>query len=266
MRLTARGPRRHVAVVMHDVADSRWAGCARVLAQAQRVARECDVVLPLTLLVVPRMHGQPASAEFLHWLRRQAQAGHELALHGYTHLDDGPAAAGPLEHWRRHWYTAGEGEFAALGREQAAERLQLGLQWAEREGLPMAGFVAPAWLLGDGGWDAVRAGPFAYTCTLGRVVALPGGEALAAPSFVFSTRAAWRVHASVAWNRLLGLTQRQRPLQRFELHPADCDAGAVSRCWSDLLRSALRSRHPVTLGQAAAIARRLGTRPATAAG
>lgn len=262
MRLTASGPQRHVAVVVHDVADSRWAGCTRVIAQAQRIARECGVVLPMTLLVVPRMHGEPASPEFVRWLRRQAEAGHELALHGYTHLDDGPAPAGLLERWRRRWYTAGEGEFSALGREQASERLRLGLEWAGREGLTMDGFVAPAWLLGDGAWDALRAGPFAYTSTLGRVVALPGGQALAAPSFVFSTRAAWRVHASVAWNGLLGLTLRQRPLQRFELHPADCDTGTVSRCWGELLRAALRCRRPVTLGQAASLARRLGTQPA----
>jgi len=257
-------PRRHVTVVVHDVAASRWAGCARVIAQAQRIAREHGVALPMTLLVVPRMHGEPAPPDFLHWLRRQARAGHELALHGYTHLDEGPEPAGVLERWRRRWYTAGEGEFAALGREQAAEHLRLGLQWAEREGLPMSGFVAPAWLLGDEAWQAVRAGPFAYTCTLGRIVALPGGEALAAPSFVFSTRAAWRVHASVAWNGLLGLTQRRRLLQRFELHPADCDADAVSRCWGDLLRRALRRRQPVTLAGAAAIARDRAMRSATA--
>ncbi|MGC4079994.1 MAG: DUF2334 domain-containing protein [Rubrivivax sp.] len=257
-------PRRHVAVVVHDVAASRWAGCARVIAQAQRIARERGVKLPMTLLVVPQMHGQAAPPDFLHWLRRQARAGHELALHGYTHLDEGPEPTSLLERWRRQSYTAGEGEFAALGREQAAERLRLGLQWAEREGLPMAGFVAPAWLLGDEAWHAVRAGPFGYTCTLGRIVALPGGEALAAPSFVFSTRAAWRVHASVAWNGLLGLTQRWRLLQRFELHPADCDADAVSRCWGDLLRRALQRRQPVTLTEAAAIARRHGTQPAMA--
>lgn len=265
MSVLAGPARRHVAVVLHDVADSRWAGCARVIAQAQRIARECGVTLPLTLLVVPRMHGEPASPEFVRWLRRQARAGHELALHGYTHRDEGPAPAGLVERWKRRWYTAGEGEFAALDREQAAERLQRGLAWADREGLPIAGFVAPAWLLGEEGREAVRAGPFAYTCTLARVVALPGGQTLHAPSFVFSTRAAWRVHASIAWNGLLGLSQHRALLQRFELHPADCDSSAVALCWATLLRRALNRRHALTLGDAAAIARRLGTSPATVA-
>ncbi|MBZ8140119.1 DUF2334 domain-containing protein [Rubrivivax gelatinosus] len=261
----AAAPRRHVAVVLHDVAPSRWAGCTRVIAQCQQVARHAGVTLPLTLLVVPEMHGEPASPEFLRWLRRQVQLGHELALHGYSHHDDGPRPKNLAEHLLRRWYTDNEGEFAALAHEPAAERLRAGLAWAEHHGLPIAGFVAPAWLMSPGAWSAVRAAPFDYTCTLAGVHALPGGEALHARSFVFSTRAAWRRQASLLWNRTLGLAQYRAPLQRFELHPSDCDQASVSRCWSTLLERALRQREPLKMAEAAALARRTGTPPARAA-
>lgn len=245
-----------VCVVLRDVSPARWQGCQRVLSELRRCATEAGVVLPLTLLVVPRMHGDAAlPPRYLHWLRGMAHAGHELALHGLTHRDEGPPLRG-LRDWlmRRH-YTAGEGEFAALSRAQATERLIEARDWARAHGLRMSGFVAPAWLLGPGGLQAAVDAGFRHTCTLNQVIALPQRQAMPAPSLVFSTRAAWRRGMSLAWNGLRAHRARRAPLLRLELHPDDGDHHDVVRCWTRLLEDALRTRTPLRLAEAAQMAR-----------
>ncbi|MEK8029439.1 polysaccharide deacetylase family protein [Ideonella sp. DXS29W] len=248
---------RCLSVVLHDVSPATWPACRRVMSEVRRVAQREGVALKLTLLVVPAMHGQPATPDFVRLLRRLAQHGHELALHGLTHQDDGPRASSWIDHVRRHWYTAGEGEFAALGHQEAAARIELGRRWASALGLPMRGFVAPAWLLSPSAWRAVQRAGFAYTCTLNRFMVLPGSQWLAARSVVFSTRAAWRRLASVAWNSALSWWLRPAPLLRLELHPSDADHSMVRRCWAGILAHALREgRRPVRLGDVAQELRR----------
>ncbi len=250
----AAAPPRYVTVVLHDVAPASWPACLRVLARLQTLAQQAGVVLPVSLLVVPQMHGQAATPHFVRWLRRLARSGHELVLHGWTHRDEAPAAGGLRDRALRRWYTAGEGEFAALQQQEAAQRLAWGSAWAAAARLPMPGFVAPAWLLSPPALDAVAAAGFGYTCTLTQIVRLPQREALHARSLVFSTRSGWRRVLSVAWNTLLGAWQRKAPLLRLELHPADADHAAVCRCWTALLKRALRERQPLQLGQAALLA------------
>ena len=95
--------------------------------------------------------------------RRAPRGGDEIALHGWTHLDEG-RPHGRVDRLRRELYTRGEGEFWALARRGgAAASLRHRLVRGQR--LAAAGFVAPAWLLGPGGGRPWRA-PFAYTSTL----------------------------------------------------------------------------------------------------
>ncbi|WP_310346418.1 polysaccharide deacetylase family protein [Pelomonas aquatica] len=250
---------RDLCVVLHDVAPSRWEGCQRVLGHVRRCADAAGIELPLTLLVVPHMHGDTAlPARYLRWLHRMAGAGHELCLHGLTHRDEGPPARGLREHLLRRHYTAGEGEFAALTREQALAKLREGRAWAKALGLSMDGFVAPAWLMSPASLKAVGKAGFRHTCTLTEVIALPQRQALKAPSLVFSTRAAWRRQLSRAWNTYLAHQARDTRLLRLELHPGDAEHPDILRCWTGLLTEALRSRMPLRLGEAAMLARRLG--------
>jgi hypothetical protein len=229
-----------------------------VLAELDGCAREAGIALPLTLLVVPRMHGDAAlPAPYLRWLYAQAAAGHELALHGLTHRDEGPPSRGLRELLLRRVYTASEGEFAALTEVQAAGRLREGRAWARALGLEMDGFVAPAWLLSRPALKAVALAGFTHTCALTQVIALPQRQALASPSLVFSTRSGWRRRVSLAWNTHLARRSRDARLLRLDLHPGDADQPDVLRCWRGLLLDALRERVPVRLGEAAQLARRL---------
>ncbi|MGE5384568.1 MAG: DUF2334 domain-containing protein [Betaproteobacteria bacterium] len=237
-----------VAIVLHDVAPATWPACQRVLQCVAAIAP-----LPVTLLVVPRYHRNPPDLPvdaWLAWLDAAAARGDELALHGYTHLDEGQPQ-GWVDRLRRRCYTAGEGEFSSLSHTEAAWRLKAGLRWFRQHDWPLHGFVAPAWLMSEGTWTAIRELRFAYTCTLSRLVAFPSGRSLQSQSIVYSTRAGWRRSLSLPWNAMVARRQRQAPLLRFELHPGDADYDAIRDSWTGLLRHALADgRRAVTLDQA----------------
>jgi len=238
-----------VSVTLHDVAPATLARCQQLIDRLQRIAP-----MAFTLLVVPYYHGQRSSAGFDEWLDARRQAGDELALHGLTHHDDGTPADW-LDHVRRRWYTDGEGEFAALDMADATRRFNAGRRWFARRRWPVRGFVAPAWLLGEGAWRALRRQPFDYTCTRTALLALPSNGAdaiscmLPARSIVYSTRAAWRRRLSLPWNRFVARLEGAANWMRFELHPSDVEHDAVCESALDLLERAIaQGRQPLTLG------------------
>jgi uncharacterized protein len=235
-------PQRWLCVSLHDVAPATWASCQRVLSAIREVAE-----IPLTLLVVPAYHGQcSAQREFEEAITTELLAGHELALHGYFHLD--PQVPSDVIDWvRRRIYTAGEGEFCGLSEEEARERLTLGARWFAARGWPLSGFVAPAWLLGSGAWKALRTqNQLQYTSTLTQLIALPELRPIPAPCLTYSVRSAWRRPTSIVWNTLLSRITENAPVLRLGLHPNDAESLSVRRSWQRLLERALTDRTPAT--------------------
>jgi len=202
----------------------------------------------VTILAVPRYHGEAPTPAFEAWLGERSARGDELALHGCTHRDDG-APQGWLDGLRRSRYTRGEGEFWSLSRAEALARIDVGIEWFAKNGWPLAGFVAPAWLLGPGAREAVGERPFDYTATLRQLVHLPTQVAETSQSVVYSTSSAWRRQSSLAWNALVDLAERGNPVLRLELHPHDADHAGVRRSWQRLLERALRERDALTVEQ-----------------
>lgn len=152
-----------LCVAIHDVAPATWSDCLVLLDAVRAVAPR----LSLTFLVVPRYHGSAPPAPAMEAALSQLLAeGHELALHGYTHLDSGLRRSGLRDHLVRRMYTTGEGEFAAIDEMEALLRLDLGLSWFAARGWPVQGFVPPAWLTSSGARAAVRKRPFSYTTSM----------------------------------------------------------------------------------------------------
>jgi len=238
-----------LCVVLHDVAPATHAACERTLHAVRDVA---DV--PVTLLAVPRYHCEPSPAAFGEWLRERSAAGDEVALHGYTHIDEG-VPRNFVDHLRRRHYTRGEGEFADLSITEAMRRLTAGVRWFARQRLPLQGFVAPAWLMSLGTWEALRWLDLSYTCTLRRLVLLPDRRHLTSQSLVYSSSSAWRRQASLAWNAAVAAMQRNNPLLRLELHPQDVDHAAIRRSWQRLLEAHLAGRRARTLAHVADVFR-----------
>jgi predicted deacetylase len=231
-----------LCVSIHDVAPDTWPQCER-LGQAVRAVAD----IPLTWLVVPRYHGRAPSAPAMQRALGSLLArGHELALHGYTHLDSAAAQSGLRSRFLRTVYTQGEGEFAAIGEEQARERIALGLAWFAERGWPVRGFVPPAWLLGDAAWRVLREFPFEYTTTMGRFHLLREQRALWSPSLVYTARNAAGRLLSPRVNGGLAMLLAPHPLVRLSLHPRDAHSAALVRHAQHLIERLLAERVPRT--------------------
>ena len=233
---------------IHDVAPATWPDCLR-LWQAVRAVAD----IPLTWLVVPRYHGRRGGGrlcsvrDYEQAIERLLMQGHELALHGYTHLDRGPPPASLREAYWRRVFTQGEGEFAALDAVQARERLALGVAYFARRGWPLRGFVAPAWLLGDGAWAALRDSDFLYTSTLRHFHVLGARPmALPATSLLYASRnAAGRMLSRLALSGA-ATSLAQAPLVRLALHPRDARHPALLRHMQRTVEALLAGRAPLT--------------------
>jgi predicted deacetylase len=152
---------------------------------------------------------------------------------------------------------------AARPREKATlQRLGSSRARADAQGLRVEGFLAPGWLFDDRDRVAAAAAGFAWACTSERVVALPGGQAVATARLVFGARARWLAAASALWTCMHAWRARGAPVLRLELHPDGVDSPVVRRCWTRLLARALHDRRPLKLGDLAVQAREAGTPPA----
>ena len=240
---------RSVCIAIHDVAPATWPQCETLLDLVERLGAP-----PATLLVVPDYHRRgrvDRDPAFLRAIDRRIARGDEIALHGYLHLDDGPSPHSPFEWLKRRVLTAGEGEFAALTEHESATRLGEGLRVFERLGWDVAGFVAPAWLLGDGARAALAKTPLRYTSTHAHLERLADGRRIAAPAISASTRSAWRRWTSRRWLRLARAVLRNEPIVRVALHPADAGDARILEAWHALLAALAADR--VALTKSAAI-------------
>ena len=235
-----------LCVSIHDVAPATWDDCARLAAALRSVAD-----IPFSWLVVPRYHDRlDDDAAMRAGLDAALARGDELVLHGYTHLDTEARADNLRQRFLRGVYTRREGEFAALPAGEARRRIELGLDWFRERGWTASGFVPPAWLMGEGAWDALEDFDFAYTTTFARfhllggvgrqhktgglgkrfghmetlperLVNTPGGPALFAPSLVYAARnRSGRLLSPIAAG-LAARWQAGAPLVRLSLHPPD---------------------------------------------
>jgi len=234
---------RSLLVVLHDVAPQTWPVWAPLVAELDRMGP-----VPLSLLVVPDYHGGgPLAAHpgFVAAVERRLARGDEAVLHGYHHRDGAPAPGGPVGWFMRRVYTR-EGEFWTLGRDEARGLLERGMGAFERLGWPLAGFVAPAWLLSAGTRAALRDTPLRYTTTPGRFYALPDFAPVAAPGLVWSARSAWRRAASRLWSERQLRRHRRAPVLRLGLHPADLAHPGARRFWLEVIGRLARERTPMT--------------------
>ncbi len=250
MTPAGNAPRQQAMVVsLHDVSPRTRPVFEEMLAElaACGVARTA-------LLVIPDHHHRGhmlADAGFCRWLEGLAGQGHELVVHGYYHQR--PARPGETW-WQRgitRLYTQGEGEFYDLPKDEALSRLAAAREEFRGLAAPApVGFIAPAWLLGAEGAEAVREAGFRYTTYLTGMcdfrVGEKGGGFIPARSLVYSCRNRWRRAASLLWNAGLARRLRGQPLLRLSLHPPDYQHAGIWRQVRRLVGEALAEREPMT--------------------
>ncbi|WDY58968.1 DUF2334 domain-containing protein [Pseudomonas sp. PSKL.D1] len=233
-----------VMLVLHDIAPETWPDYEPFVQAVDEMGN-----VPMTWLVVPDFHHRNLLARaptFCKLLDRRLARGDELALHGYFHADDGPSPRTPGEFFMRRIYTH-EGEFYALDQLQALQRLEEGLALFDRQGWPVAGFVAPAWLMSPGTRQALCQLPLRYTSTPRHLYRLPDFTAFEAPGLVWSARSAWRRGLSRVVCDWQCRRWRTAETLRLGLHPVDMRHRSSRNYWLRTLDALLlQGREPLT--------------------
>jgi predicted deacetylase len=198
----------------------------------------------VAMLVVPNHWGDAPivpGSPFASRLRRWADEGVEMFLHGFYHRDDS-RHAGASEKLRARLMTAGEGEFLGLSRGEAAERIAAGRKMIEYvTGTPVAGFIAPAWLYGEGALEALAQADMAIAEDHMHVWSPATGAKLArGPVVTWASRTRPRLASSLAAAAAL----RRAPLTtlRVGVHPPDVRNPALLRSIDKTMRVAMRTR------------------------
>lgn len=223
---TSDQPRLLLASI-HDVGP-------RFESEVDRLADRLTALLGerrFAMLVVPDHWGAAplaAAPAFRAKLRRWADEGVEMFLHGWYHRDDA-AHAGRLAAFKARHMTAGEGEFLGLGRAEALRRMVAGRALVEEAiGRPVAGFVAPAWLYGRGARAALADAGFALAEDHMRVWRPADGRVLArGPVVTWASRSPARIASSLAFAGVARCALAPLRVVRVAVHPGDTGVPAL---------------------------------------
>ena len=235
---------RRLLLSIHDVSPAHEDRIARLIDLIERHAGPAQ----FAMLVVPDFHGDWPIARypaFQRWLRGLAEAGVEMFLHGWSHRDDAVhSSAG--DRWKASVMTAGEGEFLGLDEAEARRRLRAGRALLEDvTGGPLAGFVAPAWLYGDGALAAIAAEGFALAEDHMRVWRPEDGQVLSwGPVITYASRTPARLASSLLVSKAATLALGTLRDLRLAVHPADADSPPLMAEIERALGAHLRGRRP----------------------
>ena len=181
--------------------------------------------LRFAMLVVPNHWNEAplaANRRYQAKLRRWAEDGVEMFVHGWFHRDDS-AHDGAVARLKARHMTAGEGEFLGLSKDEALQRMRDGRALIEDIiGRPVAGFVAPAWLYGDGARAALAEAEFALAEDHMRVWR-PATNAIVArgPVITWASRSRARIASSLLVAALARRALVRQSVVRVAVHPGD---------------------------------------------
>lgn len=226
---TALKPAAHkrLIVSIHDVSPRSE---RQVDQLAEQLARRLGGP-NFAMLVIPD-HWREApiagNAAFHARLREWAGMGIEMFLHGWCHRDETPATQG-LAGFKGKHMTAGEGEFLNLPHDLALARMREGKALLEDIlGAPVAGFIAPAWLYGEGALQALRDLGFALAEDHMKVWRPASGEVLAkGPVITWASRSKGRIRSSLLFSKLARTALQPLRTVRVAVHPGDTTVPAL---------------------------------------
>ena len=207
------------------------------------------------MLVVPDYWGRAPLAEapaFRARLRRWADQGVEMLLHGWSHRDDSQHGNAAAAFKARH-LTAGEGEFLGLSCAEATRRMWDGRALLEDViGRPVSGFVAPAWLYGDGARRALRQTGFTFAEDHFRVWRPADNAVLCqGPVVTWASRSRARQASSLAFAALARQALRLLPTVRVAVHPGDAAVPAILASIDKTIGGLAEGRRPASYAEVA---------------
>ena len=200
----------------------------------------------IAMLVVPNHWGDAPivpHSPFAARLRSWADNGVEMFLHGFYHRDDG-GHGNKKDQLKARLMTASEGEFLGLSRQDAGRRIAQGRSLLEDIiGRSIDGFIAPAWLYGEGTLEALKEASIPLAEDHLRVWNPKTGQKLASgPVITWASRTRMRLASSLAAASIL----RHAPINvlRVGVHPPDVRHRALVRSIDRTLASVAKNRRP----------------------
>lgn len=205
-----------IHVSIHDVSP-RWAE------EVETALGWCRAIgVRPGLLVVPDFHHRGPlrdHPDYVALLRRLSDDGHEIFLHGYFHQSLPGEGVGHFVAQRV--VSAGEAEFASYDRDVGERWLNEGAAMLRELGLPMRGFVPPAWARRSWLLPALRSRGLDY-CEDQIFIHQPStGVRRLCPALNYASRTLGRRLSSAAYARLGRAYPRAGVPVRIALHPAD---------------------------------------------
>jgi predicted deacetylase len=240
-------PDPSLLVSIHDVSpkfESQVDRLADLVTRDMTDSRFAMLVVPDHWGTSPIRPGSPFAARLRAW----SDVGVDMFVHGWFHIDCSEHD-GALARFKAKRMTAGEGEFLGLDHATARERMADGRKLIEDIiGRPAAGFIAPAWLYGDGAMAALAEEGFALAEDHMKVWCPATGEVVArGPVITWASRSRWRIASSLAVAALARAALPRRAAMRVAVHPGDTSVPAlldsISRTISTLSRGARFARY-----------------------
>jgi hypothetical protein len=197
------------------------------------------------MLVVPdHWGGQQLTpgTEFASKLRRWAERGVEMFVHGWFHRDS--AEHSGMAKFKAQHMTASEGEFLGLDEDEAARRMAEGRKLVEDiTGREAAGFIAPAWLYGPGAMAALEKSGFALAEDHMRVWQPASQRTVArGPVITWASRSAARTASSLFFAALARRTLHPLDTVRVAVHPGDVTKTSILNSIGATLDSFIKRR------------------------
>ena len=225
---------------IHDVSPRSEAEVDRLLAllAPQIGERVAMFVVPNYWGEAPIVPGSPFASRLRQW----ADAGIEMFLHGYFHQDQ--ARHGGADRLRARFMTAGEGEFLGLSQSAASVRIAEGRALLEDViGRRIDGFVAPAWLYGEGALAALADCGIPIAEDHLHVWSPATGARLArGPVITWASRTPARLASSLV--AAAALRNAPPRVLRIGVHPPDCRHPKLVRSIQKTFGKAVKSHRP----------------------
>jgi len=202
----------------------------------------------MAMLVVPNHWNQAPiqpSSPFAGRMRRWAELGIEIFVHGWFHRDQAEHHD-RLSRFKARHMTAGEGEFLGLSTQEAVRRMRDGRALIESiTGQPVAGFVAPAWLYGAGALEALIRTDFAIAEDHMRVWHPPSGKTLCrGPVVTWASRSRPRIASSLMVAYMARAVLTRAAIVRIAVHPGDIHVPSLVRSIDRTVSTFCRSHVP----------------------
>jgi predicted deacetylase len=207
-------------------------------------------VAKVAMLVVPDHWGEapliPGSG-FAKRLRVWSATGADVFVHGWFHRDSSTHRGRAARFKARHM-TGGEGEFLGLDLAESRRRMADGKALIESIiERTVAGFVAPAWLYGEGARAALAASDFALAEDHWRVWRPDtGGILCKGPVITWASRSRARIASSLLAARILAVTLRTAAFVRIAVHPGDTRIPALMASIQRTLEAFAQSRSAIS--------------------